>query len=312
VLVTGASGYIGRTVVHQLLAEGLDVTVLEHRTRRRWSPSVRVRRGDVLQPAALSRAVEGMDAVCHLAADGTVRHRTAEDADRQWRIITEGTRNLLVAMERSSGFAQVRGEPLRLVNLSSAAAYGGDPGRPLRPGGTGAPGTSYGAAKLAAETAIADAARAGRVAALSLRVFTVAGRGPDTALPSPVTLIPQAVAAATGRTTGLTVHGDGSAVRDFVHVRDVASAVAAALRHAEAGEHRVFDVGASPARVMDVVRLVERVCGRTIPLTHRSSPGGGRPALLVADTAGTHAALGWAPAFSALSRLVVEQMRDCR
>ncbi|MFD0040530.1 NAD-dependent epimerase/dehydratase family protein [Streptomyces anulatus] len=303
VLITGASGYLGQTVVHRLVAEGVAVTALQHRTRRRWPSAVRVRAGDLLRPAGLTEAVRDVEAVCHLAADTTVRQTSVHAAELQRQVITGGTIHLLAAMETE---AERRGTSLVLLNLSSSAVYGRGTGSPLRTSDATEPRSPYGAAKLAAEEAVGATAADGRIGAISLRLFNAAGRTPYGSTPSPVTLIPRAVAAASGRSPALTVNGDGSALRDFVHVRDVAAAIAASLIRTVPGTHSVHNVGATPASVAEVLDEVGRYAGRDVPVRHRPADRMDTPHL-VADTADTRAALGWDPIRSELPRIVAEQ-----
>ncbi|NUV87823.1 NAD-dependent epimerase/dehydratase family protein [Streptomyces sp. KAI-26] len=303
VLLTGASGYVGQAVVHRLVANGVAVTALEYRTRRRWPPAVHVRTGDLLRPAELWEAVRDVDAVCHLAADATVRHTSADAAELQRQVITEGTGYLLAAMGAE---AERRGVPMGLLHLSSSAVYGRAVDRPLRVTDAAEPRSSYGAAKLAAEEAIGAAAATGRIGAISLRLFNAGGRTPYGGAPSPATLIHKAVAAVSGRSTVLTVNGDGSALRDFVHVCDVATAVVAGLFRTTPATHHVHNVGATPASVLEVLAEVGRAAGRAVPVRHRAADGMDTP-YLVADTADTRAALNWEPVSSGLPRIVTEQ-----
>ncbi|CAM5243152.1 NAD-dependent epimerase/dehydratase family protein [Streptomyces cyaneofuscatus] len=303
VLITGASGYLGQTVVHRLVTEGFAVTALQHRTRRWWPSAVRVRAGDLLRPAGLTEAVRDVEAVCHLAADTTVRQTSEHAAELQRQVITGGTTHLLAAMETE---AKRRGTSLVLLNLSSSAVYGRGTGSPLRTTDMAKPRSPYGAAKLAAEKAIGATAAGGRIGAISLRLFNAAGRTPYGSAPSPVTLIPRAVAAASGHSPALTVNGDGSAVRDFVHVRDVTAAVAASLVRTVPGTHSVYNVGATPASVAEVLDEVGRYAGRNVPVRYRSADERDTPHL-VADTADARAALGWDPVRSGLPHIVAEQ-----
>ncbi|MBT2896406.1 MULTISPECIES: NAD-dependent epimerase/dehydratase family protein [unclassified Streptomyces] len=303
VLITGASGYLGQTVVHRLVEDGVAVTALEHRTRRQWPSAVHVRAGDLLLAADLPEAVRDIDAVCHLAADATVRQTSARAAELQRQVITGGTGHLLAAMGAE---AERRGAPMALLNLSSSAVYGWGVDRPLRTTDAASPRSPYGAAKLAAEGIIDRAAATGRIGAISLRLFNAVGRTPYGAMPSPATLIPRAVAAVSGRSPVLTVNGDGNALRDFVHVSDVANAVAAALVRTSPGTHHLHNVGATPASVTEVLDEVGRVVGRPVPVWHGPADEMDSPHL-VADTADTRAALGWDPVSSGLPRIVAEQ-----
>ncbi len=149
---------------------------------------------------------------------------------------------------------------------------------------------------------MAWAARAGLVGAATLRLFNAAGGGdPDT-----TRVVTRAVEAAAGRVGALTVFGDGSAVRDFVHVRDIASAAVLALGHIDVGHHDVFNIGATAASVRDVVAAVERVTGRPVPLAHAPAHEGEVP-VLRADTSRAREVLGWRPRHSALDDLVRDQ-----
>ena len=102
------------------------------------------------------------------------------------------------------------------------------------------------------------------------------------------------------------VNGDGSAIRDFVHVDDLALAVAKALDRARTGEHKIYNVGAIPAGVADIIAAAERVSGRRVPVEHHpANPGEARE--LRADTTRIRTELGWTPVHTLLDELVKEQ-----
>ena len=144
------------------------------------------------------------------------------------------------------------------------------------------------------------AAAAGRVEAVVLRLFNVAGGGDR----DDTRVITRACGVAAGRLPSMEVFGDGSAVRDFVHVRDVARAFVTAVECGVDG-HSAFNVGSTPASVADVLGAVERVTGRPVPVVQRPAhPGEVRE--LRADTTRLRA-LGWHPTHSHLDTLVRDQ-----
>ncbi|TDU04459.1 UDP-glucose 4-epimerase [Streptomyces sp. 846.5] len=302
VLVTGASGYIGRAVVRRLLDDGSRVVALRHRTEGAWPESVDVRRSDILCPADLSAALRDVDAVCHLAALTTVRQSSAAAAAVQRQIITGGTNNLLHAMRRES---RRRGTPLKLLNVSSSAVFGTAADSPLGAGIAPAPLSPYGEAKWIAEQAVTAAVASAALGATTLRVFNVAGRTMCGRTPAPAGLIPRAVLAAE-TSAELTVNGDGSAMRDFIHVRDVAEAVTKGITGTVSGVHRIHNLGAVPASVLEVIRLAEKVCGRRINVVHRAPSALDAP-YLVADTTELRRAWDWEPRHSVLTTMLMEQ-----
>ncbi|WNV91622.1 NAD-dependent epimerase/dehydratase family protein [Umezawaea sp. Da 62-37] len=286
VLVTGASGFVGRAVVAHLLASGHQPRVLTHTAP--GPEGVDAVHGDLLDRAAVARAVSGVDAVVHLAGLGRVRE-SFEQPLRYYDVNVGGTLNVLAA------------RPERLVFASTGTVYAPS-ADPLTEDHPRAPANPYSATKAAAEDAVAWAARAGLVGAVTLRLFNAAGGGDrDT-----TRVITRAVEVAAGRVESLVVFGDGSAVRDFVHVRDVAAAVVLALGRSAVGRHDVVNVGATAASVRDVVDSVERVTGRPVRLAHAPAHVGEVP-VLRADTSLARELLGWQPEHSALDDLVRDQ-----
>ncbi|MET1075083.1 MAG: NAD-dependent epimerase/dehydratase family protein [Umezawaea sp.] len=286
VLVTGASGFIGRAVVEHLLATGHEPRVLTHAAP--GPDGVEAVHGDLLDRASVARAAADVDAVVHLAAVGRVRE-SFEEPLRYYDLNVGGTLNVLAA------------RPERLVFASTGTVYAPS-AHPLTEDDPRAPATPYAATKVAAEDAVAWAARAGLVGAATLRLFNAAGGGDrDT-----TRVITRAVEVAAGRVESLSVFGDGSAVRDFVHVRDVAAAVVLALGRTAVGRHDVVNIGATAASVQDVVAAVERVTGKPVRLAHAPAHEGEVP-VLRADTSRAREVLGWEPRHSALDDLVRDQ-----
>ena len=193
-----------------------------------------------------------------------------------------------------------------MVFSSSCATYGHPTSVPIAEDQHQAPVNPYGESKLIAERMIAWHARAYGLAATSLRYFNAAGADPDGELGErhqPEThLIPLAIGAALGRVPRLEIYGadyptpDGTAVRDYVHVADLAEAHRRALeRPGPGGEMRVYNLGAGQgASVRDVVATVERVGGRGVPLVEGGRRPGDPPVLL-AEIGKARTELGWRP-----------------
>jgi len=202
----------------------------------------------------------------------------------------------------------------RIVFSSTCAVYGVPLRVPIDESHPQDPINSYGATKRAFERALQDYARAGLLRAVALRYFNAAGCHPDGSLGEDhdpeVHLIPLAVDAALGRGEGLQVHGDdydtpdGTCVRDYVHVQDLARAHVAALSF-EAGEpFQAFNLGTGQGRsVREVVRAVERVTGRPVKVTSGPRRPGDPPAL-VAQPDRARAALGFTPQWQDLEAIV--------
>ncbi|HEY0638116.1 MAG TPA: NAD-dependent epimerase/dehydratase family protein [Pseudonocardiaceae bacterium] len=285
VLVTGAGGYVGAAVVVALRAAGHEPVAMTHRDADVVPGGVQVRRADLTEPGTLPAAVRGVDAVCHLA--GLTRARESWDRPLDYFAVNAGGTVALLRAMRDAGVG-------RLVFASTASVYGTPDTQPMTEDLPDDPPHPYAASKVAAEAAI----RWSGLPAAALRLFNAAG-GPD---PDPTRIVPRVLAAAAGETPALAVNGDGSAVRDYLHVADAAEAFVAALRHEGPGL-RLFNIGSGAgASVLDVVAAAERVTGRAIALTH--NPPAAEPAALVCDPTRARDELGWAPRRSALDDIV--------
>ncbi|XVV04068.1 NAD-dependent epimerase/dehydratase family protein [Actinosynnema sp. CA-248983] len=267
VLVTGSRGYLGRHVVARLAGAGHEVIPFT---------------GDVR-----TAEVPACDGIVHLAALVRIRESFNNPLD-YYDVNMTGTLRLLRA-----------GAP-RFVLASTAGVYGTPCGPVLAEDHRRVPTNPYAATKAAAEDAVAWTAGTG-VAGAVLRLFNIAGGGDH----DETRLITRACAVAAGRVPALDVYGDGTAVRDFVHVRDAAGAFVLALETAEPGRCEAYNVGATPASVTDVLDAAARVTGREIPVVHHPAhPGETREQR--ADT-GKLRALGWAPRESSLDEIVRDQ-----
>lgn len=301
VVVTGAAGFVGRAVVHRLVEAGHDVAAL---TRRPWTehPSdVRSVVADVLDAAAVMQAIDEWEAegVCHLAALTRVRD-SFQEPTRYFTVNVTGTLHVLQALAQLAGRT---GRVPRLVFGSTAAVYGLAGEQPIAEEAPPLPATPYGATKLAADQAIGFQAATGALAAASLRCFNVAGATPQTLDDDLTRVIPKALAVAAGRAPYLVINGDGSSIRDYLHVADLADAYAAAFDAAEPGRHAIYNTGSSlPVSLRDVVDSVEQITGRRLAIRH--DPPQNDPPALVADTSRIRHELAWEPRRSQLDTII--------
>jgi UDP-glucose 4-epimerase len=317
-LVVGGAGYIGSVVARHLVDAGNDVTVVDNMAKgHEWAlpDGADLRRVDVLDRDALSAVVaEGFDAVLHFAALSLVGESVAKPVD-YFRTNVGGTLNLLDAM-RAAG---VR----RLVFSSTAAVYGEPATVPIAETAPTRPTNPYGASKLAVDQVIGYEAAASGLAAVSLRYFNVAGAsGRQGELHDPEThLIPAVLKVALGEQDAVRIFGtdyptpDGTAVRDYIHVDDLARAHLLALDAAEEGAHRIFNLGNGAGfSVREVVDTARLVTGCQIPAVE-SARRSGDPAVLVASSDLIRTELGWKPEKAGLEEMVGDAwtwMRDHR
>ena len=297
ILVTGGAGYIGSVVAKQLLEAGHEVVVLDDLSRGHAGAvpdAAEHANVSLLAPAALDAALAGVDGVLHFAALALVEE-SVEHPERYWRNNLVGTLNLLDAM-RANGVG-------RLVFSSTCATYGEPEVVPISEDEPAAPVNSYGASKLAVDLMIRDECRAHGLAAASLRYFNVAGASGELGEDhQPEThLIPLVLQAAAGVRDHVKVFGtdyatrDGTAVRDYIHIEDLAEAHLLALDALERGTHRIFNLGSGDGyTVREVIEAARRVTGREFAVREENRRPGDPPELVAAN-ARAREELGWAP-----------------
>jgi UDP-glucose 4-epimerase len=297
VLVTGGLGYLGSAVTRRLGTDGHDVTVLTSRANASSPvPNVVVARADLRDAAALSEVVREArpEAVCHFAALTRVRESVERPA-RYYAVNVGGTAALLDALGALP-------DPVMVSYASTGAVYGPAEGRIGEDHPT-QPTNPYGASKLAAEQLIGHQAATGSIGAVVLRCFNLAGASDGVGDRDLTRIIPKALAVAAGRAELLTVNGDGSAVREFTHIKDVAAAAVSVLAAARPGTAVTYNVGSGIGSTMSqVIASVERVTGRRVAVGHR--PPVSEPAILMADSARIRADLGWQPQHTSLDEIV--------
>ncbi|WP_079406968.1 UDP-glucose 4-epimerase GalE [Streptomyces sp. 3211] len=305
-LVTGGAGYIGSVVAAHLLEAGHRVTVLDDLstgTPQAVPAGAEFVRGGLGHAAALLSAEHA--AVLHFAASSQVAE-SVRDPDKYWRNNVTGSLELMAAMRHAD---------VRTLVFSSTAAVYGEPDRlPITDDARTAPTSPYGATKLAVDHLITGEAAAHGLAAVSLRYFNVAGAhaGHGERHEPESHLIPLVLQVALGRRPHIDVHGDdyptrdGTCVRDYIHVADLAEAHLLALAAARPGEHLICNLGNGEGfTVREVIDSVRRVTGRTIPEVVRPRRPGD-PAVLVASAARARERLGWRPRRTDLDSIVAD------
>ena len=309
-LVTGGAGYIGSVVGALLVAGGHDVTVLDDLSTGHEDavPAGASFAAGTLRDDAARLLADGVDAVLHFAAKSLVGESMAQPS-LYWESNLGGSLALLEAMRAA-------GTP-RIVFSSTAAVYGEPEQVPIEETAPTRPTSPYGGSKVAVDTALAEYARMHGIGAVSLRYFNVAGayrqagpagaeglwlgerHAPETHLIPNVLAVAQAVARGDGGQ--LTLFGgdyptpDGTCVRDYIHVADLAQAHLMALDACQPGRHRVYNLGSeSGSSNLEVLAECRAVTGVDIP-AEIGPRRPGDPAVLVASSARIRAELGWQP-----------------
>ncbi|WP_166255277.1 UDP-glucose 4-epimerase GalE [Marinobacter salicampi] len=310
VLVTGGAGYIGSHVVRQLGAAGHDIIVYDNlSTGYRWAVTCgELVVGDLADEAALDSvlAAHNFDAVIHFAANIVVPE-SVENPLKYYRNNTRNTMNLLAAIEKH--------KVPYMVFSSTAAVYGMPPETVLTEELPLEPINPYGASKMMSERMIMDLAAASSLNYVILRYFNVAGANPEgllgQATPEATHLIKVACECATGAREGMSVFGtdydtrDGTCVRDYIHVEDLAKAHVMALEYmANGGESRVLNCGYGRGfTVREVIEVVKRLSGVDFPV-QETGRRAGDPAALMADNSKVVDVLGWKPDYDDLDTIV--------
>ena len=310
ILVTGGAGYVGSHACKVLARAGYRPVVFDNLSRGRreavrWGPLVE---GDLADMARLSAALaeHRVSAVMHFAAYAYVGEFVAEPA-LYYRNNLGGTLSLLEAM-RHAGVGEI-------VFSSTCATYGTPDVVPIREDSPQRPVNPYGETKLAIERALHWYGQAYGVRSVALRYFNAAGADPDGEIGEchePEThLVPLVLQAALGQRPQIDIYGtdyptpDGTAIRDYVHVQDLAVAHLRALeRLREGGGNIAVNLGTGHGQsVREVIAAAEAVTGRKIPAQAAPRRPGDPPAL-VADPSLAAEILGWRPQHSDLDTII--------
>ncbi len=309
ILVVGGAGYIGSHTVRRLTQVGHDVWVYDNLSVGHAAavPDGRLVVGDLADSVALEKALRdhAIDAVMHFAAFTSVPESVSEPA-RYYRNNVVGALNLLDAM-RTVGVGKI-------VFSSTAAVYGVPDHVPIPEDSPPRPINPYGFTKLAIEHALADYARAYNIGFAVLRYFNACGASSDTSIGEDHTpethLIPIILQVALGRREHVAVFGtdyptpDGTCVRDYIHVEDLAEAHLRVLARIEPGKGLTYNVATGVGySVRQVVEAVRKVTGHPIPVVERPRRPGDPP-VLVASSQAIQRDLGWTPRYPSIETIV--------
>lgn len=307
-LVTGGAGYVGSVCAAVLIEQGHDVTIVDNFStgnREAVPAQARLVEGDVANVAADVLSEGGFEGVLHFAARSLVGESVEIPSD-YWHGNVVTTLALLDAMRDN--------KVPSLVFSSTAATYGEPSKVPITEDMPTQPTNPYGATKLSIDYMISSFAKAYGLAATSLRYFNVAGAYGEIGENREIEthLIPIVLQVALGHRDKIYLFGDdwntpdGTPVRDYIHIRDLADAHALALATNKPGVHRIYNLGSGDGySVKQVVEMCRKVTGREIP-AEVAPRRAGDPAVLIASSDKIKSELGWDPTRTDLETIVTD------
>jgi UDP-glucose 4-epimerase len=309
ILVTGGAGYVGSACLRHLLAHGFEAVAFDNLVQghRESVPQGRLIVGDIGDAKSVAAALRQVNAgaVMHFAA-ATCVGESVEDPEYHYRNNIHGTLSLLNAM-RETGVK-------RMLFSSTCATYGMNPKVPMAEDSVQEPCSPYARTKLVVEWMIRDFAHAYGLGFTLLRYFNASGASPDGRHGEDHNpenhLIPLTLQVPLGQRQRLKVFGndyptaDGTCIRDYVHVDDLAQAHRLAIEATTPGTSEVYNIGTGTgSSVMEVIRACEEVCGKAIPFDVVPRRPGDPPAL-VASPRKLKGKLGWEPQYTDIKRIV--------
>lgn len=311
VLVTGGAGYIGSHMTLALLDAGEQVVVVDNlSTGFRWAvpPAATLIVGDIGDSALTERVVREhkVDAIIHFAGSIVVPESVADPLGYYLNNTVKS--RALIEVAAKTGVRN-------FIFSSTAAVYGAPEVVPVTEDAALKPMSPYGSSKLMTEIMLRDASVAHAFRAVALRYFNVAGADPKgrsgQSTPRATHLIKVACETALGKRPHMEVFGtdyptsDGTCIRDYIHVTDLAEAHLVALRYLrQGGATEVYNCGYSRGySVLEVIEAVKRVSGRTFEVRYSARRPGDPPAI-VADSRKIRSALGWQPRHEKLDEII--------
>ncbi|RMF77639.1 MAG: UDP-glucose 4-epimerase GalE [Planctomycetota bacterium] len=310
IFVAGGAGYVGSHCVRRLVAAGHEVTVFDNLAaghREAVDPKAAFVQGDLADRAAIDAVLSGgsFDAAMHFAAFLNVGESVFEPL-KYYRNNVANTLNLLEAMRDA--------EVKRFVFSSTCAVYGEPEKLPIVEDLPKDPINPYGCTKLAVEWMLRDCGRAWGLGAVALRYFNASGAAADGTIGEDhdpeIHLIPLVLQVALGQRDHIKVFGtdyptpDGSCIRDYIHVDDLAEAHLLAIENLEEGAFEAFNVGTGRGNsVLEIIEAARSVTGHEIPAEHVGRRAGDPPALY-ANSDRIRQRLGWSPRYTDVREII--------
>ena len=311
ILVCGGAGYIGSHAVHALVEKGEQVVIVDNLQtghRGALNPAAKFYEGDIRDAAVLDKIFteNKIEAVIHFAANSLV----GESMEKPLLYFNNNVYGMQVLLE-----AMVRHSVDKIVFSSTAATYGEPKRVPIHEDDETCPTNTYGETKLTMEKMMKWVSRANGVRYVSLRYFNAAGALPDGSIgedhKTETHLIPLILQVPTGRRDHITVFGDdyptpdGTCLRDYIHVVDLADAHVLALEYLrKGGASDIFNLGNGQGfSVKEMIAAAEKATGRSIKV-EIGARRAGDPAQLIASSEKARSVLGWKPQFTDVEQVI--------
>ena len=311
ILVCGGAGYIGSHAVHALVEKGEQVVIVDNLQtghRSALNPAAKFYEGDIRDAAVLDKIFteNKIEAVIHFAANSLV----GESMEKPLLYFNNNVYGMQVLLE-----AMVRHGVDKIVFSSTAATYGEPKRVPIHEDDETCPTNTYGETKLTMEKMMKWVSRANGVRYVSLRYFNAAGALPDGSIgedhKTETHLIPLILQVPTGRRDHITVFGDdyptpdGTCLRDYIHVVDLADAHVLALEYLrKGGASDIFNLGNGQGfSVKEMIAAAEKATGRSIKV-EIGARRAGDPAQLIASSEKARSVLGWKPQFTDVEQVI--------
>ena len=311
ILVCGGAGYIGSHAVHALVEKGEEVVIVDNLQtghRGALNPAAKFYEGDIRDAAVLDKIFteNKIEAVIHFAANSLV----GESMEKPLLYFNNNVYGMQVLLE-----AMVRHGVDKIVFSSTAATYGEPKRVPIHEDDETCPTNTYGETKLTMEKMMKWVSRANGVRYVSLRYFNAAGALPDGSIgedhKTETHLIPLILQVPTGRRDHITVFGDdyptsdGTCLRDYIHVVDLADAHVLALEYLrKGGASDIFNLGNEQGfSVKEMIAAAEKATGRSIKV-EIGARRAGDPAQLIASSEKARTVLGWKPQFTDVEQVI--------